>query len=842
MNYSNYRLTLDIKDVRSNAVVRVKRGNNTKRLCISLVDNGKVYQISDGCTAALKGKKPDGFSLYNECTIDDNTIYYVIGNNTTSTVGVVECEIVLVSGNEDVLISPTFIIIVEEVPVDDDDVIDSSDEVSALVALVSETTALKNEVETKLTNGEFDGKDGDTPYIGENGNWWIGDVDTGVRADIDVDSIQQELEDLRTGYEGTVYPTAGEAVREQIVNMGMSIGQVEQQAQNAQSAAENAKEAATRAGTLASNASSAASIAISRVPEATAADEGKVLKAVGGKWMPSEDGGAADLGDLPQKVDELDKSVGEVVDLARNIDSDVSQLDQKVKSLDETVSEAVELVNDFNEDLSDTNKRVTELEKNSANVTVDGALNPISANPVENRVVTDAIGKIDQKVAETISELQGFNKRLSDLEAAPGTLTVLFDGIEQVSHTAEQIYQHVSDGGCVVLRHQEWERLFALAFCDEGSARFVGITDEFEIVHIEIIDAQVYVNSIFLASAGTVSETLMRIEQLEQGLGSTVKYDSAQNLTDRQKQQARDNIDAAYRQEVDENSHKVDEALTRITELESKKHPTKVSELTNDSQYITKDGAPVQSVNGQTGAVALLAVDVGADKSGTAAAQVTAHNTSDAAHNDIRLIIDTIANRLNALANSTDTDLDQLAEVVAYIKANRDLIEQITTGKVSVADIVNNLTTNVTNKPLSAAQGVALKALIDAIVIPTKLSQLINDKGFLTGYTETDPTVPAWAKAASKPSYSKSEVGLGNVDNVKQYSASNPPPYPVTSVNGEKGDVIVPVPTKTSQLTNDSNFLTAHQDISGKANKSDAETWTFTLEDGSTVTKKVVLA
>jgi hypothetical protein len=108
---------------------------------------------------------------------------------------------------------------------------------------------------------------------------------------------------------------------------------------------------------------------------------------------------------------------------------------------------------------------------------------------------------------------------------------------------------------------------------------------------------------------------------------------------------------------------------------------------------------------------------------------------------------------------------------------------------VSVSDIVNNLTTNVANKPLSAAQGVALKALIDAITIPTKLSQLDNDKGFIAGYTETDPTVPAWAKAESKPSYSKSEVGLGNVDDVKQYSASNPPPYPVTSVNGQAGDV-----------------------------------------------------
>lgn len=73
----------------------------------------------------------------------------------------------------------------------------------------------------------------------------------------------------------------------------------------------------------------------------------------------------------------------------------------------------------------------------------------------------------------------------------------------------------------------------------------------------------------------------------------------------------------------------------------------------------------------------------------------------------------------------------------------------------------------------------------------------------LQSYTESDPTVPEWAKAKSKPNYTKSEVGLGNVDNVKQYSKSNPPPYPVTSVNGKTGAVTVPtvsVPSTTSLL------------------------------------------
>lgn len=38
-------------------------------------------------------------------------------------------------------------------------------------------------------------------------------------------------------------------------------------------------------------------------------------------------------------------------------------------------------------------------------------------------------------------------------------------------------------------------------------------------------------------------------------------------------------------------------------------------------------------------------------------------------------------------------------------------------------------------------------------------------------------------------SINKNNIDLGNVDNVKQYSVDNPPPYPVTSVNGKTGEV-----------------------------------------------------
>lgn len=52
----------------------------------------------------------------------------------------------------------------------------------------------------------------------------------------------------------------------------------------------------------------------------------------------------------------------------------------------------------------------------------------------------------------------------------------------------------------------------------------------------------------------------------------------------------------------------------------------------------------------------------------------------------------------------------------------------------------------------------------------------------------------------------KEDVGLGNVANERQYSAQNPPPYPVTKVNGKTGDVVL----KVGDLENDLNYQTGN--------------------------------
>lgn len=84
------------------------------------------------------------------------------------------------------------------------------------------------------------------------------------------------------------------------------------------------------------------------------------------------------------------------------------------------------------------------------------------------------------------------------------------------------------------------------------------------------------------------------------------------------------------------------------------------------------------------------------------------------------------------------------------------------------------------NKPGYTAAEVG--ALPDDTVLPSKLSDLVNDVGFLTDYTETDPTVPQWAKAARKPTYTAAEVGALPAD--------------------------TEIPDKLSSLQNDVGFVT----------------------------------
>lgn len=95
--------------------------------------------------------------------------------------------------------------------------------------------------------------------------------------------------------------------------------------------------------------------------------------------------------------------------------------------------------------------------------------------------------------------------------------------------------------------------------------------------------------------------------------------------------------------------------------------------------------------------------------------KISTHDTSTSAHSDIRGLITALTTKLNNFLDVDDTTSDQLSEVLTLIENNKGTLESLTTSKVNVSDIIDNLTTSSASKVLSAKQGVAIKSLIDTL-------------------------------------------------------------------------------------------------------------------------------
>lgn len=218
--------------------------------------------------------------------------------------------------------------------------------------------------------------------------------------------------------------------------------------------------------------------------------------------------------------------------------------------------------------------------------------------------------------------------------------------------------------------------------------------------------------------------------------------------------------------------------------------PTKTSDLTNDSGFITgitssdvtnalgytppQQDTTYESKAAASGGTAVSLVTTGEkytwNNKGTYSKPSGGIPDSDIAS----------AATWNAKGNGTITGINMngaskgtsgVVDLGTVITAHQDI-----SGKADKSSTVSNVAYDSTNK---------------------KITKTING-------TTSDVVTAATLKTAM--SLAKGDVGLGNVDNVKQYSASNPPPYPVTSVNGNTGAVTISIPESYWQYnsTNDS--------------------------------------
>lgn len=134
--------------------------------------------------------------------------------------------------------------------------------------------------------------------------------------------------------------------------------------------------------------------------------------------------------------------------------------------------------------------------------------------------------------------------------------------------------------------------------------------------------------------------------------------------------------------------------------------------------------------------------------------------------------------------------------------------------------------------------------------IPTKTSQLTNDSNFVTSTALNGYATETWVEQK------------GYLTSVAWGDITGKPTFANVATSGSYNDLIdkPTIPTTTNELTNDSGFITSAaltgyatetwvgqqgyqtaSDVSTAISGQTKETWTFTLSDGSTVTKSVVL-
>lgn len=261
--------------------------------------------------------------------------------------------------------------------------------------------------------------------------------------------------------------------------------------------------------------------------------------------------------------------------------------------------------------------------------------------------------------------------------------------------------------------------------------------------------------------------------------------------------------------------------------------PTNVSDLTNDSGYISTETDPIFTASSAYG---ISSSDISnwngkSDFSGDYDDLTNKPALFSGNYNDLTNK-PTIPSKVSQLTNdsgfiSSETDPVFTASAASGISSS-DIsawngkstvsVSQKTSSGTNIADITINGTTTQLYAPQGGGGTITdvtqngtsvVSGGVAAVTVPTKVSDLTNDSGFIT--TETDPTVPSWAKQASKPSYTAAEVGAVPTTrkvNGKALSAD----ISLTATDVSALPASTSIPSKTSDLTNDSGFISTETD------------------------------
>lgn len=215
---------------------------------------------------------------------------------------------------------------------------------------------------------------------------------------------------------------------------------------------------------------------------------------------------------------------------------------------------------------------------------------------------------------------------------------------------------------------------------------------------------------------------------------------------------------------------KITDAISTSASATEKKIPTKVSQLENDKKYITIAEVP----DGAAASTTVPKVDSGSGDVGTE----TAFARGDHVH-------PTDTTRLA-------TNGDASSVTVTFTAPNKR--ETIVSGE-SFNTIAGKILKYMNDFGSCAFKSMILKEDL----APSVKASLEKADTALQSYNETDPTVPAWAKTPTKPTYTAAEVGALSLDDANKNFAKKSDISTVYKWKGSK-DTYDQLPTEGNSV------------------------------------------
>ena len=262
---NNMRLDLDHERTRPRISVR-QGDTKTRSLHFTLMQSGKIYDLSDVLVAAVSIVKPDGKVCYNDCVIDGSEIQYEVTTQTINVLGECIGQIELSMQDGAVITSPEFVIYVYN-KILDPNIIESQNEYKSLVQQVAQAEDYCNQAEQYKT-------------LSENAERNISAMESGFAEKA---TALEEYQNEISGMQETLRQQADDAIT--LINQSVT---------EASGYADKAKSSATEAAGSATGAANSAAGAAGSATEAANSAKGAASSATGAANSATEASGYAD--------------------------------------------------------------------------------------------------------------------------------------------------------------------------------------------------------------------------------------------------------------------------------------------------------------------------------------------------------------------------------------------------------------------------------------------------------------------------------------------------------------------------------------------------------------------